>query len=84
MDRMVRNSAWPNDETVFFEGERVVRRVFTDNNRNTRRRGLLEHYDFSTYVIISVENRIAVIIRESDNEIIEGVPCRDLRKVSND
>ncbi|KAG0438885.1 hypothetical protein DMUE_2816 [Dictyocoela muelleri] len=51
MDRMVNRSMWPNDRVIFYIRDRVVRRVFLDNNRNTRRRVLNDNIDFGIYVV---------------------------------
>ncbi|KAG0431257.1 hypothetical protein DMUE_5579 [Dictyocoela muelleri] len=80
-ERMVRRSMWENDMSLLTVGKRVIKRVHTDTNVNTRVRQLFEHLDTQIYIITAVncENRLASLKAiDDDSLIIENVPLRDL------
>ncbi|KAG0435049.1 hypothetical protein DMUE_4911 [Dictyocoela muelleri] len=83
MDWMVNRSIVPNVRVIFNIGDRVVRRVFLDNNRNTRRRELNDNIYFGIYRVSNIDENENITITSKGNLefIINDVSIRDLRKL---
>ncbi|KAG0437062.1 hypothetical protein DMUE_3903 [Dictyocoela muelleri] len=80
-ERMVRRSMWGNDMSLLTVRKRVIERVHTDTNVNTRVRQLFEHLEKQIYIITTVNcgNRLESLKAIGDDSfIIDNVSLRDL------